>query len=208
MRAEVILFFSSFLQLSCVKGEQISKAICGILNTQDAQLPKMLAFIVIDDPTIYQTLKSLEIDGSMTVNIAEELVGILGWAETAAIIGINNMGPELFLEKKARLQAKKEELSAMLDKQQKAVDAAVKLLIGLKDEYKAVIASICNEKVILQDDTVRNLKAQKAAKLDIDAAAKLIMDLKAEFKKTTGKEWKRVESSTSDKERRTYGKNR
>lgn len=100
------------------------------------------------------------------------------------------------------------------------VDAAVKLLLSLKEEYKAAAGSDwkpsaassaeppkkgfaptpakpsvgqtsdINEKVNLQGETVRNLKAQKAAKGDIDAAVKILLELKAEFKQATGQDWK------------------
>jgi hypothetical protein len=97
--------------------DQVTKAISSIFDTQDPQLPKILALIVIDDPTMYQTLK---IGGSMTVNIAKELVDILGWNGAAAIIGFNNMMPELSFEKEIHLQTKKEELSAKINEQKKA----------------------------------------------------------------------------------------
>lgn len=94
------------------------------------------------------------------------------------------------------------------------IDAAVKILLELKAEYKAETGqdwkpgtvvpaaaqakpapsigqvSDINEKINLQGDVVRNLKAQKAAKLDIDAAVKTLLELKAEYKKTTGQDWK------------------
>lgn len=97
------------------------------------------------------------------------------------------------------------------------VDAAVKILLELKAEYKKATGedwkpgtvaaqskpapapskapsagqtSDLNEKIILQGDQVRNLKSQKAAKGDIDAAVKLLLELKAEFKKSTGQDWK------------------
>jgi hypothetical protein len=52
----------------------------------------------------------------MTVNIAEELVDIVGWEGAVEIIVTNYMMPELFLEKETRLQAKKK-LSAMINKE-------------------------------------------------------------------------------------------
>lgn len=92
------------------------------------------------------------------------------------------------------------------------VDAAVKILLGLKAEYKTatgqdwkpgtVVAapapvkqnvgqvSDSNEKIVQQGEIVRNLKAQKAAKADIDAAVKILLELKAEYKKITGSDWK------------------
>lgn len=97
------------------------------------------------------------------------------------------------------------------------IDAAVKILLELKAEYKKVTGkdwtpaaaaaapapakqpaqtassgqvSDLNEKIILQGDTVRNLKTQKAAKCDVDAAVKILLDLKAEYKKASGQDWK------------------
>lgn len=96
------------------------------------------------------------------------------------------------------------------------IDAAVKILLALKAEYKAATGSDwkpgtapaaaapakpaqtastgqvsdLNEKIILQGDSVRNLKTQKAAKGDIDAAVKLLLELKAEYKKASGQDWK------------------
>lgn len=45
-------------------------------------------------------------------------------------------------------------------------------------------------RVAAQGDAVRDLKAQKAAKEDIDAAVKQLLALKAEFKEKTGQEYK------------------
>ncbi|XP_030051877.1 bifunctional glutamate/proline--tRNA ligase isoform X2 [Microcaecilia unicolor] len=45
-------------------------------------------------------------------------------------------------------------------------------------------------RVAAQGDLVRELKAKKAAKTDIDAAVKLLLLLKAEYKETTGQEYK------------------
>ena len=96
------------------------------------------------------------------------------------------------------------------------IDAAVKLLLELKGDYKKATGSdwkpgtvvapaaapapaqaastgqACdiNEKINLQGESVRNLKAQKAAKADIDAAVKLLLELKGEYKKATGSDWK------------------
>lgn len=95
------------------------------------------------------------------------------------------------------------------------IDAAVKLLLELKGEYKKVTgqdwkpgvappqetpvaspqasvgaASDINEKIAQQGEIVRNLKSQKAAKGDIDAAVKILLELKAEYKKSTGQDWK------------------
>ncbi|XP_050316358.1 bifunctional glutamate/proline--tRNA ligase [Anthonomus grandis grandis] len=46
------------------------------------------------------------------------------------------------------------------------------------------------EKITKQGDSVRNLKAQKAAKGEIDAAVKTLLELKADYKKVTGQDWK------------------
>ena len=90
------------------------------------------------------------------------------------------------------------------------IDAAVKLLLDLKSEFKTATGqdwkpptaapakpvpsvgavSDINEKIARQGETVRNLKTQKAAKIDIDAAVKLLLDLKSEFKTATGQDWK------------------
>ena len=91
------------------------------------------------------------------------------------------------------------------------IDAAVKILLALKAEFKQTTGqewkpatavamaatpaptgqvSDLNEKIILQGDSVRNLKTQKAAKMDIDAAVKLLLELKVEYKKTSGQDWK------------------
>lgn len=45
-------------------------------------------------------------------------------------------------------------------------------------------------KVAAQGDVVRDLKAKKAAKEDIDKAVKQLLDLKAEYKEKTGQEYK------------------
>lgn len=45
-------------------------------------------------------------------------------------------------------------------------------------------------KVAAQGDVVRELKAKKAAKEDVDAAVKQLLALKAEYKEKTGQEYK------------------
>jgi len=88
------------------------------------------------------------------------------------------------------------------------VDSAVKILLQLKAEFKSVsgqdwkpgmaltgskspaLASELNNKVIAQGDLVRKLKADKAAKAEIDAAVKLLLQLKDEFKTNTNLDWK------------------
>jgi bifunctional glutamyl/prolyl-tRNA synthetase len=44
--------------------------------------------------------------------------------------------------------------------------------------------------VAVQGDAVRELKAKKAAKEDVDAAIKQLLALKAEYKEKTGQEYK------------------
>ena len=47
-----------------------------------------------------------------------------------------------------------------------------------------------NSKLEAQGELVRKLKAEKAAKSDIDTAVKILLELKASFKATTGQDWK------------------
>lgn len=92
------------------------------------------------------------------------------------------------------------------------IDAAVKVLLELKAEYKKVtgkdwkpgaestqspaaansshLGNDISSQINQQGDKVRKLKADKAAKTDIDAAVKLLLDLKAKFKAATGQDWK------------------
>ncbi|XP_015432761.1 PREDICTED: bifunctional glutamate/proline--tRNA ligase [Dufourea novaeangliae] len=51
-------------------------------------------------------------------------------------------------------------------------------------------SNVINEKIIAQGDRVRILKSQKADKATIDAEVKMLLNLKAEYKASTGKEWK------------------
>uniref|UniRef100_A0A182NG17 Bifunctional glutamate/proline--tRNA ligase n=1 Tax=Anopheles dirus TaxID=7168 RepID=A0A182NG17_9DIPT len=103
------------------------------------------------------------------------------------------------------------------DKAPKAdIDAAVKVLLDLKAQYKAltgsdwkpgcvpvaVVASAApsaggsadagsiNAKIAEQGNLVRDLKAKKAAKPEIDAAVKTLLELKAQYKTATGSDWK------------------
>merc|ERR1719481_439966 len=111
------------------------------------------------------------------------------------------------------------------------IDDAVKKLLALKAEFKAAtgldwkpgmtipqaasaapaatdFADALNASVAAQGDLVRKLKAEKAAKPDIDEAVKKLLALKAEFKAATGNDWKpgaapapspaRSNASTSD----------
>ncbi|XP_023034416.1 bifunctional glutamate/proline--tRNA ligase isoform X2 [Drosophila willistoni] len=93
------------------------------------------------------------------------------------------------------------------------IDAEVKKLLSLKADYKAAsgkdwkpgqtpVASTAptaaaandagsiNASIVKQGDLVRDLKAKKAAKPDIDAAVKLLLELKGQYKAQTGQEWK------------------
>ncbi|GAB0087532.1 hypothetical protein DMENIID0001_018490 [Sergentomyia squamirostris] len=93
------------------------------------------------------------------------------------------------------------------------VDAAVKILLNLKAQYKAATGqewkpgaapppqptssqtgtpsgSDLLEKISKQGDLVRSLKEKKAGKAEIDAGVKVLKDLKAEYKAVTGEEWK------------------
>uniref|UniRef100_A0A182M1F8 Bifunctional glutamate/proline--tRNA ligase n=1 Tax=Anopheles culicifacies TaxID=139723 RepID=A0A182M1F8_9DIPT len=101
------------------------------------------------------------------------------------------------------------------DKAPKAdVDAAVKVLLDLKAHYKtqtgsdwkpgasvaapptpstgssADAATTLNAKIVEQGNLVRDLKAKKAAKPEVDAAVKTLLELKAQYKSATGSEWK------------------
>jgi len=99
------------------------------------------------------------------------------------------------------------------------VDEAVKKLLGLKAEFKSATgkdwkpgmavpntdkasspasapatgsssAADINTAIVGQGDKVRQLKADKAQKPDIDEAVKKLLALKADFKSATGKDWK------------------
>lgn len=51
-------------------------------------------------------------------------------------------------------------------------------------------SSVLYNRVAAQGDVVRELKAKKAAKEDVDAAVKQLLALKAEYKQKTGQEYK------------------
>ncbi|CAK9815538.1 Bifunctional glutamate/proline--tRNA ligase [Anthophora quadrimaculata] len=51
-------------------------------------------------------------------------------------------------------------------------------------------ANLINEKIIAQGDKVRSLKSQKADKATIDTEVKTLLAFKAEYKASTGVEWK------------------
>jgi len=90
------------------------------------------------------------------------------------------------------------------------IDEAVKKLLAVKAEYKAVTGSDwkpgvapppvaappaggadgLSAAVAAQGDIVRKLKSEKAAKLDIDEAVKKLLGLKADYKAATGSDWK------------------
>ncbi len=107
-----------------------------------------------------------------------------------------------------------------------AVEAEVKVLLGLKAEFKKqtgkdwkpgmVIQAATKEgdhleidrKITDQGNKIRQLKGQKAEKSVIDTEVKVLLALKAEYKKVTGKDWKpglsasdatsKVQASTAD----------
>lgn len=99
------------------------------------------------------------------------------------------------------------------------VDTAVKSLLALKAEYKAatgqdwkpstvapavvatdasaVVSAVpssgyndLSNKITKQGELVRDLKAKKAAKTEIDSAVKSLLALKADYKAATGQDWK------------------
>ncbi|XP_061172906.1 bifunctional glutamate/proline--tRNA ligase-like [Saccostrea echinata] len=92
------------------------------------------------------------------------------------------------------------------------IDEAVKELLTLKAEYKNVSGSdwkpgttppakissggsganvsIINDKIVAQGNKVRDMKAAKAPKSEIDPAVKELLRLKDEYKAATGKDWK------------------
>ncbi|XP_041970133.1 bifunctional glutamate/proline--tRNA ligase [Aricia agestis] len=92
------------------------------------------------------------------------------------------------------------------------VDEAVKVLLELKNKYKAATgqdwkpgaapaapaakkesansAEGLNQEITKQGDLVRSLKAAKAEKAKIDEAVKTLLDLKAKYKAETGQDWK------------------
>merc|ERR1711874_474894 len=121
------------------------------------------------------------------------------------------------------------------EKAQKAeIEAAVKVLLGLKAEYKslsgkdwkppssgeakkdvkkAVPAETqepskevveIDKKIKDQGDKVRRLKAEKADKAAVDEAVKELLSFKAEYKNLAGKDWKPAASGEPTKD--TKGK--
>merc|ERR1711874_19577 len=94
-----------------------------------------------------------------------------------------------------------------------AIDAAVKELLALKAEYKALAGKDwkpsaeapknvksekepskeevdIDKKIKEQGDKVRQLKGDKADKAAVDEAVKALLALKAEYKSVAGKDWK------------------
>jgi bifunctional glutamyl/prolyl-tRNA synthetase len=95
------------------------------------------------------------------------------------------------------------------------IDSEVKLLLALKSEFKSVtgedwqlglqpttVDTASGEmsgdqlscKIIEQGNIVRKLKAEKAAKVIVDAELKTLLALKGEYKSVTGTEWKPVQN--------------
>ena len=85
------------------------------------------------------------------------------------------------------------------------IDAAVKVLLALKADYKAQTGTDwtpnalpvkkessgdLNDKIAAQGNIVRDLKAQKADKAKVEAEVKKLLALKAEYKTLTGNDWK------------------
>ncbi|KAJ6638073.1 Bifunctional glutamate/proline--tRNA ligase [Pseudolycoriella hygida] len=95
------------------------------------------------------------------------------------------------------------------------IDAAVKVLLALKTEYKTISgkdwkpdteptpapsktatitttgdANAINAKIVAQGEKVRILKSQKADKASIDTEVKSLLALKSEYKTATGQDWK------------------
>lgn len=85
------------------------------------------------------------------------------------------------------------------------IETEVKTLLALKAEFKAQTGTDwspnlpaatnppsngdLNERIVQQGNLVRDLKAQKADKIKIDAAVKDLLALKAEYKAKEGKDW-------------------
>ncbi|XP_063706944.1 bifunctional glutamate/proline--tRNA ligase [Culicoides brevitarsis] len=99
------------------------------------------------------------------------------------------------------------------------IDAAVKVLLDLKSQYKSSsgqdwkpgpqttpvssglkvseTAGSIDAKIVQQGNLVRDLKAQKGAKTEIDAAVKVLLDLKLQYKSSTGLDWKPGQPATA-----------
>ncbi|XP_055848548.1 bifunctional glutamate/proline--tRNA ligase [Episyrphus balteatus] len=93
------------------------------------------------------------------------------------------------------------------------IDVEVKKLLSLKADYKAATgndwkpkpasatpaaptpssgfdANSINKRIVEQGDLIRDLKAKKAPKADIEPQVKTLLSLKAQYKEATGKDWK------------------
>ncbi|CAD7083959.1 unnamed protein product [Hermetia illucens] len=106
------------------------------------------------------------------------------------------------------------------------IDGAVKVLLSLKADYKAVTgqdwkpntqpattpakssspnvansasATDLDAKIKAQGDIVRELKSKKAPKDQVDAEVKSLLSLKAEYKAATGQDWKPQATTTQSK---------
>jgi bifunctional glutamyl/prolyl-tRNA synthetase len=119
----------------------------------------------------------------------------------------------------AQIQAQGEKVRSLKEVKadKAAVGAEVKTLLDLKASYKAAAGkdwtpeatkvaaasapapavngnggggAASHAKVASQGDLVRKLKAEKAAKADIDEAVKTLLGLKLEYKAATGQDWK------------------
>ncbi|EFN80646.1 Bifunctional aminoacyl-tRNA synthetase [Harpegnathos saltator] len=64
------------------------------------------------------------------------------------------------------------------------------LSINASNDKRAKDVHVINEKIITQGDKVRRLKVEKADKAVIDAEVKVLLALKAEYKTSTGDDWK------------------
>ncbi|NWU03890.1 SYEP ligase, partial [Urocynchramus pylzowi] len=89
-------------------------------------------------------------------------------------------------EKTKAETAKKEAISAVKGKSAPVVGQASAPACTESSEGHLIIYN----KVAAQGDVVRDLKAKKAAKEDIDKAVKQLLALKAEYKEKTGQEYK------------------
>lgn len=57
-------------------------------------------------------------------------------------------------------------------------------------ESTTCTAAQINDQIVQQGDKVRKLKADKAAKPEVEAAVKALLELKTKFKEATGQDWK------------------
>ncbi|XP_053693447.1 bifunctional glutamate/proline--tRNA ligase [Sabethes cyaneus] len=85
----------------------------------------------------------------------------------------------------------------------KAVAEKLQEKRGLDKQTSSVFstnASDINNRILLQGENVRKLKADKVPKPQIEAAVKLLLELKAKFKEATGQDWKSEPISTNKNE--------